>query len=192
MNSLIQTENSSLIEYDYLMYEELIEKCIDEIKLLLLERPEIILYGKTVRQGRNVGFFSDESEGYRYSNTLMKSQPLTENLKILLTEVNSKFDTIFNGILINHYINGENYIGPHSDEEKNLSSIGVVAISYGAERKFRIRDKNTKKIILDVPTKHCHILHMKGKFQNEFTHEIPVEKKIKNERYSLTFRSHKQ
>jgi len=31
---------------------------------------------------------------------------------------------------------------------------------------------------------------MGGNFQKEFTHEIPVEKKIKEVRYSLTFRKH--
>ena len=31
---------------------------------------------------------------------------------------------------------------------------------------------------------------MKGEFQKEFTHEIPVQKKVKNCRYSLTFRKH--
>ena len=31
---------------------------------------------------------------------------------------------------------------------------------------------------------------MVGDFQKEFTHEIPVEKKVTMERYSFTFRKH--
>ena len=31
---------------------------------------------------------------------------------------------------------------------------------------------------------------MTGDFQNEFTHEIPIEKNIKDIRYSFTFRKH--
>lgn len=31
---------------------------------------------------------------------------------------------------------------------------------------------------------------MGGNFQKEFTHEIPIEKKITDTRYSLTFRKH--
>ena len=31
---------------------------------------------------------------------------------------------------------------------------------------------------------------MGGNFQKEFTHEIPIEKKVLDTRYSLTFRRH--
>ena len=31
---------------------------------------------------------------------------------------------------------------------------------------------------------------MAGNFQKEFTHEIPIEKKVKEVRYSFTFRTH--
>ena len=33
---------------------------------------------------------------------------------------------------------------------------------------------------------------MGGKFQEEFTHEVPIEKKITDERISFTFRKHNQ
>ena len=65
-----------------------------------------------------------------------------------------------------------------------------MAISYGAVRKFRIKNKITKEKVIDVPTLSNSIIHMGGEFQKEFTHEIPIEKKIKNVRYSLTFRKH--
>ena len=35
-----------------------------------------------------------------------------------------------------------------------------------------------------------NMVQMSGNFQKEFTHEIPVEKKIKEERISFTFRRH--
>ena len=34
------------------------------------------------------------------------------------------------------------------------------------------------------------ILHMGGDFQKEFTHEIPVQKRITGSRISFTFRYH--
>ena len=37
-----------------------------------------------------------------------------------------------------------------STEEDNLEDIGIVALSIGAERKFRIRDINNGKKILDL------------------------------------------
>jgi alkylated DNA repair dioxygenase AlkB len=71
-----------------------------------------------------------------------------------------------------------------------LSSAGVVSVSFGASRKFRIRDKATNNIVIDIPTNSNEILIMGGDFQKEFTHEVPVEKKITTARISFTFRKH--
>jgi alkylated DNA repair dioxygenase AlkB len=104
--------------------------------------------------------------------------------------MNTKFNADFNGILINKYNDGNDYISAHSDDEKNLDIVGVVAISFGAIRTFRIRDKTTKKIITNIKTNPFEIIHMGGNFQKEFIHEIPIEKKVKDCRYSFTFRKH--
>lgn len=156
----------------------------------LLLKPPIQLYGKTVYQQRNIGFFSDTSIGYYYSGQLAKAKRLNPHCAELMGTINAQFGTKFNGILVNHYEDGNNYISDHSDDEKNLDPGGVIAISYGAERKFRIRDKVTKSIVMDVPTTSNGLIHMGGDFQKEFTHGIPVEKKVQGARYSLTFRTH--
>jgi alkylated DNA repair dioxygenase AlkB len=108
----------------------------------------------------------------------------------LLNVINKTLDADFNGILVNKYMNGNDYIGAHSDDESGLDKVGVVSISYGAERIFRIRDKKTKKIICNEVTTHCSVLHMGGDFQKIYTHEIPIQKKVKNSRISFTFRKH--
>jgi alkylated DNA repair dioxygenase AlkB len=186
---IIKTDNSALYVYNVTDIT-IIPNCISEIDDKLILNPPIIVYGKPAIQHRAIGFFSDFSIGYKYSNQLAKSQPLSENLKQLLESINLEFNTDFNGILINKYLNGEDYIGAHSDDEKNLSEKGVIAISYGAIRNFRIRDKKTKKIIENVPTEPNQIIHMCGNFQKEFTHEIPIQKKIRDIRWSFTFRKH--
>lgn len=186
---LIQTKNS-LLTVKKFKDIELITDCVSDISDKLLKNPQIIVYGKVCYQHRSIGFFSNDSIGYHYSNQLAKSQPLTDNLQNLLNQVNGLYQTDFNGILINKYENGSDYISAHSDDEKDLSDIGVVSISYGETRKFRIRDKITKKIVKDIPLIEGEIVRMGGKFQQEFTHEIPVEKKINGIRYSFTFRKH--
>ncbi len=115
---------------------------------------------------------------------------MTPSLIKLLDTINHIYNSEYNGILINKYKSGEDYISAHSDDEKNLDKSGVVAISFGAKRKFRIRDKNTKKIVNDFYLNSGEMLQMGGNFQKEFTHEIPIEKKIKTERISFTFRKH--
>ena len=190
MECLIKTEKSFLHVYTCKEYNELIQKCIEEVKDELLVKPPIQLYGKIVHQQRDIGFFSDKSIGYYYSGQLAKAKPLQKNSAELMKIINDRFGTNYNGILVNKYKDGNNYIGDHSDDEKNLDNGGVISISYGAVRKFRIRDKSTKKIIMDIPTLSNSIIHMGGYFQKEFTHGIPVEKKVKGMRYSLTFRKH--
>ena len=169
---------------------ELLRQCVFEMDPLLEERPEIIVYDKICKQHRYVGFFSDESIGYKYSHKLMPSQPLSTNMLSLLASVNTLLGTEYNGMLVNKYMDGNDYIGAHSDSEIGLDPVGVVALSYGAERKFRIRGKRDIKIVHEEPTTHCSLMHMGGTFQKLYTHEIPLQKKIKESRTSITFRRH--
>ena len=168
----------------------LLNRCVLESNPKLNQRPIIKVYGKIMHQNRNVGFFSDTSKGYTYSRQMTQSKPLTINLKKLLDVVNLIFNSNFNGILVNQYMNGSDYIGAHSDDESGVGSAGVVAISVGAVRKFRIRNITTRKIEKDILMENGMMLQMGGDFQKEFTHEIPVEKKVKEVRYSFTFRYH--
>lgn len=170
-----------------------INKYETAIKNLPLEKkPSIMMYGKELRQPRDVGFFCDIKtvEGYKYSNKLMKSSPLTSELKEILSLVNGICNNKFNAILVNRYNDGNDNIGSHSDSEIGITSTEIVSLSIGSTRKFRIRDKITKAIVFDLPLSHGLLVSMKGNFQKEFLHEIPKELKIKDPRISLTFRYH--
>jgi alkylated DNA repair dioxygenase AlkB len=189
----VQTEKSYLGIYSLPdENKDLVERCVKEIDGKLLKNPPIIVYGRQAYQHRSIGFFSNESEGYRYSGQLAESQAMTPGLSELLEIINNMFQAKFNGILVNRYENGEDTIGAHSDDEKFLDPVGVVCISWGESRTFRIRNKQTKEIVKDIQTEPNKIIHMAGDFQKEFTHEIPMEKKKKNPRVSFTFRRHLQ
>jgi alkylated DNA repair dioxygenase AlkB len=187
----IITEKSALRVYELPNMGVVLPLITAEIDSSLDYHPAIVVYGKTVHQQRSVSFFSDETVGYKYSGQMAKSKPLTASLKTLLVYINLFFGAKFNGILINKYENGEETIGKHSDDESSLDrTAGVVSISVGAVRKFRIRNKKTGEIVADVPTEANKIIQMYGDFQKEFTHEIPIEKRIRDTRYSFTFRKH--
>ena len=188
MSEPIKTDKSYLRVGDF-SDRELLERCKLEIVGLLNVRPEITVFGRKCHQHRNVGFFSDESVGYKYSNQLSKSKPLTPSLKLLLEIVNNEFKGNFNGILVNEYMDGKDTIGAHSDNENGLGTAGVIGISIGATRKFRIKNKKTKEKT-DILMTDGMILQMGGDFQKEFTHEIPREAKVKESRVSFTFRYH--
>lgn len=168
----------------------LIGQIPEEIEDLLIVNPQIVLYGRPATQHRSIGFFSNESKGYKYSNQIAKSIKLEGKLAELLTYVNETLGSEYNAILVNRYSDGTDWIGPHSDDESALDKAGVASISLGAQRKFRIRSKKSKNIEYDHTTNDGELLLMFGDFQKEFTHEIPQEKKIKDVRYSFTFRRH--
>ena len=170
--------------------EELLEKCFNEVTNQLEERPEIIVFDKPCKQQRFVGFFSDSSAGYNYSGKTQASKPMTPSLTTLLFAINQLLGSQYNGILVNKYMDGKDYIGAHSDAPTGIDKIGVVSISYGHHRKFRIRDKKYKKIVHEEETTHSSILLMGGNFQELYTHEIPKQTKIKQSRTSFTFRNH--
>lgn len=170
--------------------DDLLLRCINEIEGKLDVKPPIVVFGKKATQHRNIGFFSDSSIGYYYSNQLAASKPLTSSLSELLVLVNDLFGADYNGVLVNEYPDGTHYIGKHSDDESALSNGGVVCISYGVSRTFRIRDKVTGKVVMNIPTTSREFWVMGGDFQKEFTHEVPIEKKVKDRRVSFTFRKH--
>ena len=97
MDTIIQTDKSFLNVHQYTLDEQ----CIKDVSDKLLENPEIEVYGKRCFQHRSIGFFSDESLGYKYSRKFMKSQLLSSSLKDLLNIINLKFNLNFNGILVN-------------------------------------------------------------------------------------------
>jgi len=191
LTSIIETENSSLwiCNFDDM---ELLSKCVEDIKDELKIKPEIRIFGSIKHQRRDVGFFSDISEGYRYSGQLLKSKSESENIRELKSKVNSILGSNFNGILVNRYNSGEDYISQHSDDEACIDRCGVVSISFGESRTLVIRDKKTKKIEKKIDLISSSMIIMKGDFQKEFTHGIPIEKSKKNVRYSFTFRNHKK
>jgi len=93
-------EGTAFLEKCVFPNYELLKQCVKEANPQLEERPEIIVFDKVCRQQRWVGFFSDITEGYHYSN---------DNMTDLLFTVNTLLRTDFNGILVNTYQDGNDY-----------------------------------------------------------------------------------
>ena len=185
-------------------------QCVSNIKLL--DHPPIRTRQGMGKQNRNIGFFSNVSNGYSYSGQVMHSQPLTSELDQLLQQINEEFKADYNGILINEYLPPNDYLSAHSDDERSLGNIGVLGIvlNYAQPRTFRIRAKmpttiqftdglgretetsfkGEKEIVRDFEFVDCSIYLMSGDFQKIFEHEVPIRKKCSGKRISFTFRKH--
>ena len=196
---LYEQPGAQLVELNMSSDKGLIDEAIKAVKHKLHKKPPIgKLYGKMAYQQRNVGFFCHPgvSYGYFYSGQCERAQDLPPAMAKVLDLINEKFGAQFNGLLVNHYEDGKDMINAHSDDETTLDpTTGVVSLSWGAQRKFRIRKKTpgtrSGPILCDVPTKSYHAIQMRGpKFQNDLTHEIPKETKVMGERVSITARRH--
>lgn len=84
----------------------------------------------------------------------------------------------WNGALVNYYEDGEDYISPHADDEKDLMhGQPILSFSFGQERTFTIEtNKHFKDAYfskLAIPTKNGMAIVMGGSMQREFLHGIP-------------------
>ena len=96
----------------------------------------------------------------------------------------------YNSILINKYTDGSCFIPRHKDNSYSFGTRPTIALlSIGCTREFVIQ--NTKKNY-NFELKDNSLLIMAGASQKYYTHELLENKKIKECRYSLSFREHKR
>lgn len=98
-------------------------------------------------------------------------------------------DYKFNQILVNWYDGGKHYIGPHSDDIKQLvKGSPILCISLGCTREFIITNKITKQVVKSVLIENGSWLSMENNTQYNYKHEIKKDKNIVGKRISITFR----
>ncbi len=149
---------------------------------------EAVIFGKHIITKRKVAWYADTNIEYKYSNTTKKAIPWTDYLTRLKTIVEKITHEKYNSCLLNLYHDGHEGMAWHSDDEKELSKDGCIAsLSFGAERKFLLKHRNTKEKIT-VFLENGSLLVMKGCTQSHWLHSIPKSKKIQDGRINLTFR----
>ena len=90
--------------------------------------------------------------------------------------------------MLNLYQNGSEGIGWHSDDEKSIEkNSSIASLSFGAERKFSFKHKQTKQTI-SLVLEHGSLLIMKDATQTNWLYNLPKSKKITEPRINLTFR----
>ncbi|MBF7092968.1 alpha-ketoglutarate-dependent dioxygenase AlkB [Flavobacterium sp. ALJ2] len=150
---------------------------------------EAIIFGKLIITKRKVAWYGDSSFEYSYSNTTKKALPWTAELLELKAFIEKKTGETFNSCLLNLYHSGEEGMAWHSDAEKDLKKNGAIAsVSFGAERKFAFKHKDTKETI-SLILEHGSLLVMKDTTQTHWLHRLPPTKTISKPRVNLTFRT---
>ena len=150
---------------------------------------EAVIFGKHIVTARKVAWYGDSDFSYSYSGTTKQALPWTRELQALKGLVEERSGARFNSCLLNLYHSGNEGMGWHSDDEKELAKDSPIAsVSLGAERKFVFRHKRTKETVA-VMLENGSLLVMKGTTQTHWHHQLPKSAKITTPRINLTFRT---
>lgn len=150
---------------------------------------EAVIFGKKIITKRKVAWYGEKPFSYTYSNTTKLALPWTNELLELKLLIEAESGETYNSCLLNLYHSGEEGMAWHSDGEVDLKKNGAIAsLSFGAERKFAFKHKDTKEKV-ELMLEHGSLLVMKGTTQSHWLHRLPPTKKIRSPRVNLTFRT---
>lgn len=125
---------------------------------------------------------------YRYRGSQSVSIAFPESIDCLRRKLENDIDARFNYVLANRYRDGNDHVGWHSDDERDMGMFPTIAsLSLGATRKFKIASRsNDQRTSIDV----CHgsLLLMFGESQRRFKHALMKTKTPVGERINLSFR----
>jgi alkylated DNA repair dioxygenase AlkB len=172
------------------------------------EQGEIMMFGKKVLEPRLSAWYGDEGKEYTYSGKKQTPLAWTDTLKGIKNKIelecqNSippdaelhcakcahQYKAIFNSVLLNYYRNGQDSMGWHSDDEKELGrNPTIVSLNLGETRRFLIRHKIDKNLKKEILLTHGSLLIMTDEMQHYWQHAVPKEPKKQQPRINLTFR----
>lgn len=150
---------------------------------------EAVIFGKHILTKRKVAWYGDKTFEYTYSNTTKLALPWTKELLELKALAEQKSNETYNSCLLNLYHSGDEGMAWHSDGETDLKKNGAIgSMSFGAERKFAFKHKDTKQTV-SLILQHGSLLVMKDETQTNWLHRLPPTKLITKPRVNLTFRT---
>jgi len=149
---------------------------------------KLVMFGKQIETKRKVAWFGNDAFDYNYSGTQKKALKWTPELLQLKEIIEQKTGLNFNSCLLNLYHNGNEGMGWHQDNEKELGvNPAIASLSLGATRKFSFKHIQTKQKV-DLFLETGTLLLMKGATQEKWMHSLPKTKNVQKPRINLTFR----
>jgi alkylated DNA repair dioxygenase AlkB len=156
----------------------------------------IKMFGKAVAIPRLNAWYADPDCDYAYSGHTLQHHDWTPLLLELKHKIEATVGHTFNSVLANYYRDGNDGVGWHSDDERELGKNPVIAsLSLGAPRRFLLKPKGSTGVESTISeTKELtltdgSLLLMAGTTQHFWQHSIPKERRIDAARINLTFRN---
>ncbi len=180
-----------IVNYFGKLFSELEAKSYFELLMetIAWKNDEAFIMGKHIITKRKVAWYGDQEFAYTYSKALKVALPWTNELLALKEIAEEKSGSRFNSCLLNLYHNGNEGMAYHSDDEKSLvKNAAIASLSFGAERKFLLKHKQTKETV-SVFLANGSLLVMKEETQHHWLHRLPQTVKVDHPRINLTFRT---
>jgi len=171
------------------------------------ERDTIKIYGKERKVPR---WQQSYGRDYYFSGEMHEAKPLPDIFVPLVEEIHEKTGMPKpNQFLVNWYQDGSDYIGAHSDDERQMvrgprgeSTVYSLTLQEDpGNRIFRLKPKVPKKGALpeaerkllgkeriDIELKHGLVVMMGGLCQVQYKHQVPATKKTVGRRINVTMR----
>jgi len=164
----------------------------NEVEYLTGSLAQVKVFGKVHNIPRQHAAYGDDGLKYKYSGVTVPAKPWTPALKHLKEVVEKHSGFKYNFVLVNRYRDGQDKMGDHRDDEKELcKKIPIASFSLGAERDFVLKHVERKKNKLDpvkIPLRSGTLLLMFAPTNDFWVHGIPARAACKHPRINLTFR----
>lgn len=149
----------------------------------------IKLFGKLIMQPRLTAWYGNQEKPYSYSGITMRATPFNDSLLQIKEPIQKLANCAFSSALLNYYRNGQDSMGWHRDNEKELGPEPIIAsVSFGATRSFQFRNYENKKLVKSVELTNGSLLLMRGVTNHFWEHRIAKTTKPVGARINITFR----
>ncbi len=165
--------------------EPLFQQLLDRLHW---QQEQLYLYGKWFNVPRLMCWYGDVDAYYRYSGVNHTPHPWIEILSEIKLDIEDYCACYFNSVMANLYRDGQDSMGCHADDERELGeNPRIASLSFGEKRVLRFRHQK-HKTKLDIELGAGDLLIMAGELQHFWHHELPKTRKPKQPRINLTFR----
>lgn len=186
-----------LSEGEAAIYFNIFEK---NLKYDSAEDSSVVVYGKKHNIPRKQVAYGEPGTFYSFSGNKVSAKDWNKNDKVCIAirKIKRRVELVvgkkFNFVLINRYNDGNDCIGFHSDDERELGdNPTIVGVSLGTERdiQFKPKDVVPKDFpdLLEFTLKVGSLFTMEDPTNKHWLHSIPRRSKTKGCRISLTFRN---
>lgn len=148
-----------------------------------LQQRQIKMFGKVYDEPRLTAWFGSS---YSYSGITLAPSRIPEMMASLMSATANQASFEFNSVLTNCYQDGNDYMGWHRDNEREIDQRTIASVSFGAARRFKIRHRKSKETTnIELGNGDLLLMH---NIQEDFEHCLPKSARVKDKRYNLTFR----